>query len=164
MKTFLKFSGIIAFVVALVGFILMLATTGLKFTVSVGSYSSSTTASGADIIFGADNADGAITGIFAFILVLIALIIICAGVVLPLLKVTALDKVAGILNLVAVICLIVAGILCFTVKGSYLSANDMESLSDQFSLGVAFILGGILYIVAGVVAICPAIANLISKK
>ena len=164
MKTFLKFSGIIAFVVALVGFILMLATTGLKNEGTVLGLSYSTEISGAKVIFGEDNVDGAITGIFAFILVLIALVIICAGVVLPLLKVTVLDKVAGILNLVAVICLIVAGILCFTVKGSYFSANDASSFAEYYDLGVAFILGGILYIVAGVVAICPAIANLISKK
>ena len=142
----------------------MLATTGLKNEGTVLGLSYSTEISGAKVIFGEDNVDGAITGIFAFILVLIALVIICAGVVLPLLKVTVLDKVAGLLNLVAVICLIVAGILCFTVKGSYFSANDNSSVAKYYDLGVAFILGGILYIVAGVVAICPAIANLISKK
>ena len=164
MKTFFKFSGIIAFIIALVGFIIMLTTPGITYETEALGITLSSDISSTQAIFGKDSVDGALTGLFAFLLVIVALIILCLGVLLPILKVKALDKVSGVLNLVAVVCLVVAGILCFTVKSSYFSANDIEDVAKYYDLGIAFILGGILYIVAGVIAMAPAVANLISKK
>ena len=149
MKTFFKLSGIITFVVALVGFILSLTTTGI--IVAPDTFLE-TKLSGAEATFGTNLFDGAVTAVLAFVFALIALVILCIGVILPILKVKNLDKVAGLLNCIAVICLIVAGVLCFFTKSSFSSANSDVSAN----LGVAFILGGILYI-----AICPTIANLI---
>ncbi len=167
MKKVLQFSGIIALVLAVVAFILMMATNAVNFSNSlVDAHYAGTTA-----IFGADTTTALGTvhtnlawcALLAWIFVLVALIILLAGIVLPLLKVTALQKFAGILNLVAVILLVVAGVFMFLVVPVFLDANSVSS-SDGFSIGAGWVIGGILAISGGVMAILPAVFDFIGKK
>lgn len=177
MKTVLKFSGIIAFVLAVVAFILMMATTSVVYTTNVnvpgiGSGSHSSTASGIVGIFGGTDAGYAApwAGLIAWILIIVALLILCSAIVLPLLKVKALDKFAGLLNLVAVIALVVAGVFMFLEVTAWTAANGDGSyslgsaLNGSYSLGAGWVIAGIISIVAGVVAVLPAAADFLDKK
>ncbi len=170
MKKLLKYSGICAFVLALVAFILMLSTSALVYPIEK---TDDATISGIYGIFGGVVADLGFLGkatynatwsaIIAFVLIIVSMIILVAGFVLPLLKVHALDKVAGILNLVAVLALIVAGIFLFIEKPCFAGANSWNS-TDGWKLGAGWIVAGILAIFGGVVAILPAAFDFASKK
>lgn len=173
MKVVLKFSGIISAVLAIVAFILLLATPGVKYTASVALLGSGTAeVAGTACIFGGTDAKYASTwaGLLAFILVIVALVILCAGIILPLLKVKALDKFAGVLNLVAVVSLIVAGIFAFCIVAAFKAANGDASgsianlASASYSIGAGWVISGILLIAAGVFAVLPAVADFRSKK
>ncbi|MBR3618010.1 MAG: hypothetical protein IKN46_04970 [Acholeplasmatales bacterium] len=157
MKTFLKYSGIIAAIFAIVAFIMILACSAVQYELIGTHYISGTT-----VIFGGDSIKLAPAALIAFILLIVALIIIIAGIVLPLAKVTALDKVSGILNLLAVIALIFAGILIFCTKNSLCDANNASK--DYYQLTVGYVFAGIFALVAGILAVLPAVVNLISKK
>jgi len=66
MKTFLKFSGVISAVLALVTFILMMATPAVTYTISIGSNSSVTEIAGINAIFGnGDNYGASWAGILS---------------------------------------------------------------------------------------------------
>ena len=164
MKKVLKFSGLAALVLALVAFILLMATHSV-----VNTENSGTWFSGISAVFGGGTA--ALAGfesdsdsklawvaLLAWIFILVAMLIIIAGIVLPLLKIHALDKVAGILNLVSVCLLVVAGVLVFFTVPAFASSNEWSS-TDYWSLGGGFITAGILSILAGAVAICPEIGR-----
>lgn len=159
MKTFLKYSGVCAAVFAIVAFIMLLACNGVTY-----DWGGTTTIAGTVVLFGGKV--GIITfklaplALIAFILIIVALVIIIAGIVLPLAKVTALDKFSGILNLIAVAALIVAGIFVFISANNFASANDISSVT----LTPGYVFTGIFAILAGVLAVLPAVANLISKK
>lgn len=166
MKKVLKFAGAISAVLAIVAFILMLAGNAIVYETSSATYKIVGTRAifGGEVetILGTAKYVPAATALIAWILVLVAIIILIAGVVLPLLKVTALEKFAGILNLVAVCALVVGGILLFFTKTVYASANDLNL--DDWKLSAAFVIAGILAILAGLVAIAPAAVDFIGKK
>lgn len=177
MKKILKFSGIAAFAIALVAFILMMSTNAITYHLDAGALGSTDFAySGIQGIFGGE-VKGSIGGmtftagsiaatwsaVIAFILMIAAMLILLAGFILPLLKIHALDKVAGVLNLVAVIALVVAGIFIFIETPCFMGANGVESY-DGWTLGAGWIVAGILAILGGIVAIVPAAFDFISKK
>ena len=91
-----------------------------------------------------------------------------AGFILPLLKVKALDKFAGILNLIAVCALVTAGILLFFSVPVFYQANKDGAIGvynqDVYHLGAGWIIGAILSIVAGAIAILPTAMDFIGKK
>lgn len=114
---------------------------------------------------GAVDAKLAWPALIGWILVLVAMIILLAGVVLPLLKVKALDKFAGVLNLVAVASLVTAGILIFFTEPAFGAANEWsEDAIKAWTLGGGYIAAGILAIVGGALAILPAAVDFIGKK
>lgn len=162
MKTFLKFSGVIALALGVVALILML--------VSPGIVEDNYNIEGTTCIFGKTTSTllgdvkqyATWAGLLAFILVLVALVILLAAFILPLLKVKALDKFAGVLNLVAVVSLIVAGVFMFCIVPAYEAANG--GLLGNPGVGAGWVIGAILAIVGGFVAIAPAAADFISKK
>lgn len=172
MKKILKYSGICSLLLAAVAFVLMLATPA----VVAKSGSTSINFGGALAIFGgnidnyqklyllADTAKGAPLALIAWILALIGLLIVCTGVILPLLKVKALDKFAGVLNLIAVASFVLAGVFSFIVVPSFFTANGFDKVPDSAAIGGGWVIGGIVYIVAGAVAICPAVADFLAKK
>lgn len=166
MKKYLKFSGIVAAVFALVAFILLMATTGVFYKYGNSQYNYA----GTTVLFGAEEqtwlgtvkVKPAATGLIGWILIIVALVIILLGIILPLLKVKALEKFAGVLNLVAVAALITAGILLFFSKGAFCSANEWNA--DDAHLGAGWVIAAILAIVGGACAILPAAVDFVGKK
>lgn len=162
MKKLLKYSGFISLVLVVVAFILMMATD----SVIVGSGNYQIHYSGVNAIFGDKDSilpNPSVLALIGWILLLVGLIIVCLGVVLPLLKINALEKFAGILNLVAVVCFILAGVFMFIVVPTFYSANGFNP-SNSAAIGAGWVIGGILAIVGGVFAILPAVADFLGKK
>lgn len=170
MKKFLQFSGIIAAVLAIVAFILLLATPAAmrgdeivaKGTTMLFGKKEAVVVAGFNL--GTSEVKLAWSALLAWIFVIVALVILLLGIILPLLKVTALQKFAGILNLVAVVLLVVAGIFAFISLAVFCSANGLDSVPEKWSLGAGWVIAGILAIVAGAIAILPAAMDLIGKK
>ena len=172
MKKFLQYSGIISAVLALVGFILLIACHGI---VGVDDPAGNWYSAGA-VLFGNGPAKvtafWVFTGTFegqpsgaalvAWIFSLVALLALICGVVLPLLKVKLSAKVAGLVNLCAVILLITAGIVLFFTVPSWMGNNGYDG--NGWGLSAGYVIAGILYIVGGAVAICPAVVDFVSKK
>ena len=171
MKKFLKFSGAIAFVLALVAFILMMATPAIMYKGDdviakgiVAIFGKKENVSVAGFSLGTAETKLAWSALLAWIFILLALVILCLGVVLPLLKVKALEKFAGVMNLCAVVLLVLAGIFMFITVPVFWSANGGDKVPDNVALGAGWIIGGILAILASVVAILPAAADFLGKK
>ena len=170
MKKILQFAGLISAVLAIVAFILLLAGKALVYETSSAQYFVSGTRAlfggKEETILGTAEYKPAATALIAWILVLVAIIILVAGVVLPLLKVNALEKVAGLLNLVAVCALVVGGILLFFTQPVFNAANEtaLGTIYDDYKLGAAYVIAAILAILGGVVAILPAAMDFIGKK
>ena len=166
MKKYLKYSGIVALVFALVAFILLMATTGVFYKYGNTRYDYE----GTVVLFGATrqtwlgetHIKPAATGLVGWILIILAMLVLIAGIVLPLLKVKALEPFAGIMNLAAVIALIVGGVLVFFSVLAFTGANDWDA--DNANLGAGWVIAGILAILGGLVAILPAAVAFIGKK
>ena len=168
MKKVLKFAGLAACVLALVAFILLMATKSLVLKDNSGTWYSGISAvfgggKGAVLGYEGDsNAKLAWTALLAWIFELVGMIILALGVILPLLKVKALDKFAGVLNLAAVALLVTAGVLTFFTVPAFAGANDLKA--ENWNLGAGFIVAGILAILGGLVAIAPAAVDFLGKK
>ena len=168
MKKVLQFSGIISLVLAVVAFILMLATPAM--VVSDVMFGGTLAMFGGDVSLAqaaylvAGSAKLAPLALIAFILILIGLIIVLAGVILPLLKINALEKFAGILNLVALVCFVLAGIFMFCVVPSFTGANGFDKVPDGYNIGAGWVFGGIFAIAGGVFTILPAAVDFMGKK
>ena len=105
----------------------------------------------------------AVLGLIAWILVLVGMLVVLCGILLPLLKVKALEKFSGILDIAALVCFVLAGIFMFIVVPSFAGANKWNS-TDGVTIGPGWVIGGILAIAAGALAILPAAANFLAKK
>ena len=173
MKKVLQFAGIISLALAVVAFILMLATPAVVYT----SGSNSTFFAGALAVFGGKldtaqklvllttkDAALAVMGLLAWIFTLVGMIIVLLGVILPLLKINALEKFSIFFDLAALVLFVVGGVFMFIVLPSFLSAQGINNVPDGFAIGAGWVIGGILLIAAGVFAILPACAALLSKK
>ena len=157
MKKVLQFSGLIAAGLALVAFIFLLAGNGLVYD----GGSVVLRVEGVYVIFGGDYKLAA-TALIAWILVLLSMLAICAVSVLPLLKINALDKFSGLISFCAAGLFILAAILIFCSKAAFVGANG--NLYKNYSLSFAFVFAGILSILAGLLAACPACMKLLGKK
>ena len=183
MKKVLKFSGIFALLLGAVGFILMMATPALTYSASGfgGAVSGSGWISGVAAIFGKGpqhlegtipvignlgndgNFEGTLAwnALLAFIFAIVAVVIVCLGVVLPLLKIKALEKFSGILSLVAIGLFVAAGVFLFFTVPAFSAANNGGY--DSWTLGVGWIIGAILYLVAAAFAALPVVAQILKK-
>ena len=161
MKKYLKYAGICALILAAISFILVIACDAIDF-----EYGGD--AKGTDVIFAKGDCDGldkALAGLFGFIFLLVAMVILAVGFILPLVGKGLDAKIAGILNIVAAVLLIVGGILIICTKNSWLDANDVpSSMKKYYDLTAEYAIAGILSIVAGVVALAPAYADFLDKK
>ena len=155
MKKYLKFAGLCSLVLAVVAFILMMATTAINGALIA--------ISGTEVIFGDDPFKPAPLALLAWIFGLIGMLIILLGVIIPFLKVKTLAKFAGLLNLIAVGLLVIAGVFMFIVLPSYYGAQGY-GVPNNAGIGAGWVIGGILYILAGAVAILPAAMDFIAKK
>ena len=182
MKKFLQFAGLISCGLALVAFILLMATHALEYSASNSLAEASAWYGGTAVIFGKGPAElsGSILGfggtnsgtfegslawnaLLAWIFALAAMLVLLLGILIPLLKIKALAKFAGLLNLIAVGLLVVAGIFVFFTIPAFAGANEWNS-TDGWALGAGWVISAILLLVAGVVAVLPTAADLLSKK
>lgn len=162
MKKYLKYAGICALILAVIAFILVIACNAIDMDGPGGKLK------GTDVIFAkgdCDGADKALAGLFGFIFLLVAMVILAVGFILPLVGKGLDAKIAGILNIVAAVLLILGGILIICTKNSFLDANDVPSaIKKYYDLTAEYAIAGILSIVAGVVALAPACADFLDKK
>lgn len=172
MKKVLQFAGLISLVLAAVAFVLMLATPAIVLTSgntqyiykgTVVLFGSKEAVSIVGINLGTVETKPSVLALIGFILLLVGLVIVLLGVVLPLLKVKALEKFAGLLNLVALVCFVLAGVFMFLAVPTFFAANEAD-VPNSASLGAGWVIGGILAIAAGAFAILPAAAAFLSKK
>lgn len=164
MKKYLKFSGIAAAVVALVGWILIMACPAVKFSASLGSLGTlNSQLEGTTAIFGNGDYKLAAAGLIAWLFTTIAFLALVAAFVLPFFKINVLDKFAGAINLGALALLLASGICAFCIKASWMNANDISNGSN-FSIGAGWVIGGILLISAGALAILPAVFAFIDSN
>ena len=178
MKKFLQFSGLIALATGLVGLILIMFTHSIVGT----SAPSANWYSGISAIFGGGQYKWTVSGfgltvsdvaaftgrnsssaLFAWIFALVALLGLIAGAVLPLLKVKGFDKFAGLVNLCSVLLLVTAGILLFFTVVNFAGQNGWNN-TDGVALGGGWVVGAILFLVAGAIAICPAVVDFVGKR
>lgn len=164
MKNVLKFSGLIALVLGAVGFILMMATPAVVYNNSLTG--TTTNYAGTLAIFGGETTLVTYTlawnALLAWIFSLVAIIIVCCGIVLPLLKIKALDKFSGILNLVAVALFAVAGVFLFFTVPAFHAANEI-AVPEKSVLGAGYVFAAIFYLVSAGFAALPVVAQIIKK-
>lgn len=173
LKKIFKFSALIALGLALVGFILMMATPAVAYLDDVKNYYSGTCAifgkGTAQVAIGGYNISGDFDGtlawnaLLAWIFVLLAMLILCASFVLSILKVKIGEKIAGILDLVVIGLLLVGGVFMFFTVPAFFGANDWNGAND-WGLGAGWIIGAILILVGGVFAALPVVANFMGKN
>ena len=150
MKKLLEISGFLALALAIVVFVLMMATPAI-----VNKDATVVLVKGTEAIFGGKYIELAPLALLAWIFVLLAILVICVTVVLPLVKkVKGLEKFAGLLNVCACLLLIVAGIFMFCVRAHY----------DAAYIGAGWVIGGIIAFGAGALLILPAVLNFVKKK
>lgn len=178
MKKFLQFSGLIALVAGIVGLVLIM------FTHSVVGQSapSDNWYSGVSAIFGGGEYKWTVSGfgitvsdvatfkgnnsssaLVAWIFALAGLLGLVLGVILPLFKVKGFNKFAGLINLCSVLLLLTAGVLLFFTVTNFAGVNNWDN-TNNVALGGGWVVGAILFLVAGVIAICPAIADFVAKR
>ena len=95
---------------------------------------------------------------------LVAMIALILVIVLPLLKVKALDKFAGIIAFCICGLLVVACIFMFLVVPTFFAANGYDKVPDNAAIGAGWVIGGIIAIIAGAFAALPTIFALLGKK
>ena len=181
MKKALKFSGLVALILGAVALVLMMATHALVAS-SSGTVSTDAWYSGIAVIFGNGPAkatagiggvisiggEGKFEGTLAWnallgwIFTIVAIVIVLLGVVLPLLKVKALEKFSGILNLVAIALFAVGGVLLFFTVPAFGAANEWNS-TDGWGLGAGWVIAAILNLVAAACAALPVVGQLLKK-
>ena len=172
MKKLLKYAGAISLVLAVASLVLMMATPSVTYTSNVGNYTNTSSVSGVVGIFGGTDAGYAApwAGLIGWILLLVAVLLLVLGVLIPILKKASLTKFAGLINICAVACLIVAGVFMFIEKSAWVAANGDGSFSlgslasGSYAVGAGWIIAGILSIAGGVIAILPAAADFLGKK
>lgn len=178
MKKLLKFAPLCALLLAVVAFILLLASNGLTYANEVGGqkltgfYSASAVmfgqgkyqaASGGVSITADFDGKGAWNAVLAFIFVIVALLALLVSAITVFVKVKALEKFGGLIALVAGGLLLVAGIFVFFTKGAFAAANDYGDM-ENWSVGAGWIVAAILAILGGLVSACPAVLALVEKK
>ena len=173
MKKVLKFAGAFAFVLALVAFILLMATKGIKYEYDGGIIGKLVgDVEGSVVLFGKTEktvlgdvvTKAAPTALVAWILIIVATVALLAGVVLPLLKAKDAQKIAGLMNVCAALLLVVGGVLLFFTVNSFTSVNDLSSYAKYHHLTAGWIVSAILALLGGVVALLPACVDFVGKK
>ena len=167
MKKVLPFAGLIAFVTAAVALVLMLATKAIVVT----NGNVQVVYEGTPAIFGKTEkvlgvevvTKGSVLALIGFILLIVGLLASCCGVLGGLLKIKALQKLGGLLMLVAAGCFLVAGIFMFLVVPTFYSANDAD-VPSKAAIGAGWIIGAILALVGAAFSALPAVMGLVGKK
>ena len=157
MKKFLELSGFCALLIAIVGWVLMMATPAIV------TKDLDVVATGTEAIFGSGSGMLSLhlapLALLAWIFGMLAILVLCAVLVLPLLKVKALDKIAGFIELGVCLVFVLVGVFMFCVRASWANANV-----DAGYIGAGWVIGGILFFAAAAVLMLPSILRLVKKK
>ena len=173
MKKVLQFAGIISLALAIIAFILFMATPGvvLKSGNSQYNYPGTTVIFGSKeaitvvgINLGTSETKPSALALIGWIMLLIGLLVECASIVLPLLKVKALEKFSVIFDIAVCVLFVLAGIFAFIVVPTFYAANGVDNVPNGAGIGAGWVIGGILAIAAGAFAILPAAAKFIGGK
>lgn len=165
MKKYLKYFAPAAALLALVAFILMLATPGVVQTSGNSQYNYP----GTTVLFGGDVTFLWFTGhitlawsaLIAWILLIVSFVAIVAMFVLEMLKIKVLDKYSQYIKLGAAALLLVAGIFVFVSSAAFTAVNEFSG--SGYGLGVGWVFAGILTVLAAIVAAVPSVLALIKK-
>ena len=174
MKNLLKFAPLCALVLAIVTFILMMASHSLVYVDGNANMwydglaaifgKGQSQLGGAGISLIADF-DGTLAwnALLAWIFVLVALIALLVSSVTVFVKIKALEKFGGLIALVSGGLLLVAGIFLFFTLPAFAGANDWNSM-DKWGLGAGWVIAAILAIIGGAVSALPAVLAIVEKK
>ena len=151
MKNARKFGIYCAALLAIIGFILLMATPAL----TASGYGLTVNVKGTTAIFGANGGEPIKVALVAWILSLIGLVFTLCLCAIPFIKAVKLSKNAiALCGLLVAVLFIVAGILAFCPSAEVGGMN----------VGAGWIIGGILFILAGLGAACDPILTLLGKK
>ena len=173
MKKVLKFAPLCALLLAIVAFILMMATNSVVYNGNnINSWYD-----GVSAIFGKGKSqlgggglslisdfEGKLAwnALLAWIFILVALLALLVSSVTVFVKIKALEKFGGLIALISAGLLLVAGIFLFFTVPAFAGANEFNS--DGWALGGGWVVAAILAIVAGAVSAFPAVLALVEKK
>lgn len=174
MKKLFKFAPLCAFLLAVVAFILLLATHSIEYVngnlkgwydgpAALFGKGQSLGAWGGISVVGEFEGKAAWNAILAFIFIIVALVALLVSSITVFVKIKVLEKFGGIIALVSGGLLLVAGIFVFFTLPAFASANEWNN-TNNFALGAGWVVAAILAIVAGVVSAFPAVAALVEKK
>lgn len=155
--------GVIAAICAIAVFVLLMSCSSVVAKIEIAGHVSKASVSGIEGIFGnSDSGLGATwAGIVAWVLALVAVLSTVCSVVLSVLKKTKLVK---LLAVVSALCLVVAGVMMFCEVAAFKAVNGDFSFGGSYAsikylLGTGWIIGGIVSVLGGVVAICPVVVK-----
>ncbi len=152
MKLVRKFGIYCAVLLALIAFILLMATPAAY----ASGYGLTVNYDGIKAIFGGDNGDPVKVALIAWILLLIGLLGGICLAVLPFIKAVKLDgKVLALIGLCVAVLFLVAGILAFCPVA--------EIGVDGLNLGAGWIIGGILLILSACGAAFDPVLTILGK-
>lgn len=175
MKRFLQFSGLIAAVFAIVSLVLLMVCPSITYVVlgqaqsysgMMGIFGGKITISGGGLTAQVGEIKATVTAVIAFVLMIAGVVILLLGALLPAMNVTALNKFSGLLNLIAVVCLVAAGVLVFFEVPAFCGAQSTDRVkwnASNYSLGTGWTVSGIVSIVGGALALVPACVNFAAK-
>ena len=174
MKKVLKFAPLCALVLAIVAFILMMATNSVVYNGNnINSWYDGVSAifgkgksqlgGGGLSLVGDFEGKLAWNALLAWIFILVALLALLVSSVTVFVKIKALEKFGGLIALISAGLLLVAGIFLFFTVPAFAGANEWNN-SDGWALGGGWVVAAILAIVAGAVSAFPAVLALVEKK
>ena len=174
MKKALKFAPLCALLLAIVAFILLFATKSIEYTdgnvkgwhdgpaALFGKGQAAAVLSGVSVVAEFEG-KAAFNAVLAFIFIIVALIALVISAIMVFVKIKALEKFGGLIALIAGGLLLVAGIFIFFTLPAFASANDWNT-TENFALGVGWMLAAIFAILGGIASACPAVLALFEKK
>lgn len=184
MKKFLKISGILAILIAIVALVLVMLTPALEYVGNNSTY----TVSGTTLIFGATqnismsipllgsislgerHINGSAFALIGFILGCVGIVALIIGTFVSFSKENGSRKASILFHLIGLGSFIVAGILMLAAQPIFSSANSFEvygskvEIYKDFKLTFTWVLSSILIILAGVLAIFPVFKSSVKKK
>lgn len=173
MKKVLKFAPLCALLLAIVAFILMMATNSVVYNGNnINSWYDGVSAifgkgksqlgGGGLSLIGDFEGKLAWNALLAWIFILVALLALLVSSVTVFVKIKALEKFGGLIALISAGLLLVAGIFLFFTVPAFAGANEFNL--DDYVLGGGWVVAAILAIVAGAVSAFPAVLALVEKK
>ena len=169
MKKYLKFSGVVSIVLSIVLLVLLITSEFLIYT----DLPFKDVFTGKQALFGGrEGFNNAAVALVAWAFIASSLILLVVGFLAPMINLTgSANKVAAVVNFIAVGLFVVAGILILFSMDAFISANMSNTGVREFwpflkSYGYsgAWIFLGILSIVTGLITVVPALGNILEKK